>query len=211
MTLGAIAVTSLILGFSGAMMPGPLLTLTISEAARRGMRAGPLLIAGHALLEATLVILLLFGLAELVQRPPVFALIALIGGTMLIWMGYGMVRSLSGLSLDLSADEQEAVSPLVAGALVSLANPYFTLWWATVGIGYLTLTIESGWLGGVTFYFFHILADLLWYSFVAMAVSRGRTLLTDKVYRGLIASCALFLIMFGGYFGFCGIEKLLST
>ncbi len=31
MTLTAIAGTSLILGFSGVMMPGPLLTLTVSE------------------------------------------------------------------------------------------------------------------------------------------------------------------------------------
>lgn len=211
MTLGAIAATSLVLGFSGAMMPGPLLTLTISETARRGMRAGPQLIAGHALLEGSLVILLLLGLAELVQRPMVFTLIALVGGIMLVWMGYSMMRSLPGLSLDLSADEQQKGSLLISGALVSLANPYFTLWWATVGIGYLTVTIDRGWAGGITFYLFHILADLLWYSAVAMAVSRGRNLLSDKIYRGLIGSCALFLVLFGGYFGYCGIDSLFST
>lgn len=208
MTLGTIAATSLVLGFSGAMMPGPLLTLTISEAARRGMRAGPQLIAGHALLEGSLVILLLLGLAELVQRPMVFTLIALVGGIMLVWMGYSMMHSLSELSLDLSADEQQKSSLLISGALVSLANPYFTLWWATVGIGYLTVTIDRGWAGGITFYLFHILADLLWYSAVAMAVSRGRNLLSDKIYRGLIGSCALFLVLFGGYFGYCGIDRL---
>ena len=211
MTLGAIAATSLLLGFSGAMMPGPLLTLTISESARRGMRAGPQLIAGHALLEGSLVILLLLGLADLVQRPGVFASIALVGGATLMWMGYTMVRGLSGLSLNLSVASQKSVSPVLAGALVSLANPYFTLWWATIGIGYLTVTIDRGWAGGITFYIFHILADLLWYSLIALAVSRGKSLLSDKAYRGLIACCAIFLVLFGGYFSFCGIDKLLST
>ncbi len=211
MSLGAIAATSLLLGFSGAMMPGPLLTLTISEAARRGMRAGPQLIAGHALLEGTLVILLLLGLAEIVQQPGVFSSIALVGGATLMWLGYTMVRGLSGLSLNLSAEPQKSISPLLAGAVVSLANPYFTLWWATIGIGYLTVTIDRGWAGGITFYFFHVLADLLWYSLIALAVSRGKSLLSDKTYRGLIACCAIFLILFGGYFSFCGIDKLLST
>ena len=48
------------------MMPGPLLTVTISEAARRGPLAGPLLVAGHAVLEGALVALLFFGLGEVI-------------------------------------------------------------------------------------------------------------------------------------------------
>lgn len=211
MTLGAIAGTSLLLGFSGAMMPGPLLTLTISESARRGMRVGPQLIAGHALLEGVLVILLLVGLAEIIQHPLVFTGIALCGGVMLIWMGCSMVRSLPGMSLDLSPHSQKSFPPVLAGALVSLANPYFILWWASIGIGYLTLTMDRGWVGSLTFFLFHVLADLLWYSFVALAVSRGRSLLSDRLYRFLLASCAIFLILFGGYFGYCGIDKFLST
>lgn len=209
MTLPVIAATSFMLGLSGAMMPGPLLTLTISESARRGMRAGPQLILGHALVEAALVVLLLVGLADLVQRPDVFGLIALVGGTMLFWMGADMLRSLPGLSLDLQRqDPSGRLSPVVAGGLISLANPYFTLWWATVGIGYLAVTSDRGWLGGLTFYCFHILADLAWYALIAFAVSRGRNLLSDRPYRILIGSCALFLLAFGGYFGFHGIVKM---
>ena len=190
-------------------MPGPLLTLTISESARSGLRAGPQLILGHALVEAALVVSLLVGLADLVQRPDVFGGIALIGGAMLLWMGLGMLRSLPVLSLDLRQQHQsKGLSPVIAGGLVSLANPYFTLWWATVGIGYLAVTSGRGWAGGLTFYCFHILADLVWYLLVAFAVSRGRNLLADRPYRYLIGGCALFLLAFGGYFGFHGLVKL---
>jgi len=45
------------------MMPGPLLTITISESSQRGFFIGPALILGHAILELILVIALLFGLA----------------------------------------------------------------------------------------------------------------------------------------------------
>jgi len=211
MTLPVIAATSFMLGLSGAMMPGPLLTMTISESARRGMRAGPQLILGHALVEAAVVVLLLIGLADLVQRPDVFGVIALIGGVMLFWMGGGMLRSLPQLSLDLEQKEEgKGISPVLAGGLISLANPYFTLWWATIGIGYLTVTSAQGWLGGITFYCFHILADLAWYALIAYAVSRGRHLLADRPYRVLIGSCALFLLAFGGYFGYHGMVKLLE-
>ena len=211
MTLPVIAATSFMLGLSGAMMPGPLLTMTISESARRGMRAGPQLILGHALVEGLLVVLLLVGLADLVQRPVVFGVIALLGGVMLFWMGGGMLRNLPNLTLDLEQREEErGMSPVVAGGLISLANPYFTLWWATIGIGYLTVTSAQGWAGGITFYCFHILADLTWYVLIAFAVSRGSKLLTDRPYRLLIGGCALFLLTFGGYFGFHGVVKLLS-
>ncbi|PLX88761.1 MAG: lysine transporter LysE [Desulfuromonas sp.] len=209
MTLPVIATTSFMLGLSGAMMPGPLLTLTISEAARRGMRAGPLLILGHALLEALLVALLLIGLADLVQRPLVFGIVGLCGGAMLLWMGGGMLYGLPSLTLDLSqTSTRKGLPPVISGGLVSLANPYFTLWWATVGIGYLTVTSDRGWQGGLVFYLFHILADLFWYCLVAFSVSRGRHLLTDRPYRILIGGCALFLLAFGSYFGFQGFLKL---
>ncbi|MDT8421419.1 MAG: LysE family transporter [Desulfuromonadales bacterium] len=211
MTLPVIAATSFMLGLSGAMMPGPLLTLTISESARRGVRAGPQLILGHALVEGLLVALLLIGLADLVQRPEIFGVIAMIGGAMLFWMGGGMLRSLPTLSLDLEQRKPEqGLSPVLAGGLISLANPYFTLWWATIGIGYLTVTNAQGWAGGLTFYLFHILADLAWYILIAYAVSRGRHLLADRPYRLLIGGCALFLIGFGGYFGYHGVAKLMA-
>ena len=63
-SLIAIFFTSMVVALSGAMMPGPLLTITITESTRRGVASGPLLIAGHAVLELVLVIALLFGLGN---------------------------------------------------------------------------------------------------------------------------------------------------
>ena len=49
--LAALGATSFVIAFSGAIMPGPLLTITIGESVKRGARAGPLIIVGHAILE----------------------------------------------------------------------------------------------------------------------------------------------------------------
>ena len=208
MTLATIAATSFVLGFSGAMMPGPLLTVTIAETVRRGPWAGPLLVAGHAALEALLVVLLFFGLADIVRTPAVFTAVALIGGGMLLWMGIGMLRSLPALTLDWQLDASSSRNPITAGALVSLANPYFTLWWATVGLAYLVVAHGAGWPGVVVFYLFHILSDLVWYAFVSGAVACGRRFLSDRLYRLLVGSCALFILGFGCYFGYRGVLAL---
>ena len=188
MTLLAIAGTSFVLGLSGAMMPGPLLTVTITESVRRGAWAGPLLVAGHAALEGVLVLVLFAGLDEVVRTPLVFSGVALVGGALLLWMGWGMLRSLPSLRLDLAVDGEAAMHPVTAGVLVSLSNPYFILWWATIGLGYMVVAHEAGAAGVLTFYLFHILSDLVWYALVAGAVSFGRRFLSEGPTASLSAA-----------------------
>ncbi len=210
--LVTIAGASFVLGFSGACMPGPLLTVTVSETARRGPWAGPLLIAGHALLEIVVVALVVAGFGTLITRRLVFVVIALVGAVLLFWLSYGMWRSLPSLTLqvDTGGSSPGGMHPLVSGALVSLANPYFTLWWATVGISYLVVALQSGWQGVVVFYLFHILADLAWYAFIAFSVHFGRGLLSDRSYRVMVGFCAIFLAGFACYFVIAGLTRLLG-
>ena len=210
MSLAAIAGMSFVIGFSGAMMPGPLLTVTVAETVRRGPWAGPLLACGHALLEALLVAALFLGLSDLLQKPPVFAGVALAGGGMLLWMGFGMLRSLPRLHLQLEPGAPSGVHPLTAGAVVSLANPYFALWWATVGMGYMAVAHQAGVAGVAVFFLFHILSDFVWYSFVSGMVSYGRRFLGDRGYRRLVGACALFILGFGGWFGWRGVQAIFS-
>lgn len=200
--------SSFVIALSGALMPGPLLTAAISESSRRGFIAGPLLIAGHAILELGLVIALLLGLAPFLQLPTVFAATALIGSVILFWMAFGMVRSLPSLRLSLESDQRRRSHPMIGGILMSVANPYWIIWWATIGLGYVLYSRQFGFWGVAFFFVGHILADLAWYSLIAAAVAGGRHFLTDRLYRSLIALCAIFLMVFAGYFAHQGAEKL---
>ena len=85
-SLVSIFFTSFVIALSGAMMPGPLLTATISESTRHGIKAGPLLILGHGILELLLVTALLLGLAPLLQKDSVFIVGAVLGSIFLLWM-----------------------------------------------------------------------------------------------------------------------------
>ncbi|TSA46875.1 MAG: lysine transporter LysE [Deltaproteobacteria bacterium] len=189
-------------------MPGPLLTATISESSQRGFIAGPLLVTGHAILELVLVIAFLLGLAPFFQQPAVFIATALVGSIILFWMAFGMFRSLPSLRLSWEGDHKRRSHPMISGILMSVANPYWIIWWATIGLGYILYSRRFGFWGIAFFFVGHILADLVWYSLVAAAVAGGRHFLTNRLYRGLISACAVFLILFAGYFAYAGFEKL---
>jgi threonine/homoserine/homoserine lactone efflux protein len=194
-----IFLTAFAIGFSGAMMPGPLLAYVVDAAARRGARAGPLTMLGHALLEAVLVAALALGAARVLNVPWLLAPVALFGGTMLLWMGAGMVRQAPKLSLSAETANRR-LHPVAAGVLISLANPYWTLWWVSVGAAYVLVAAQRGGAGVAIFFGGHILSDLVWYSAVSGAVAAGRRVMSDRVYRALVLACGGLLLLFGARF-----------
>jgi threonine/homoserine/homoserine lactone efflux protein len=72
---------------------------------------------------------------------------------------------------------------VIDGILTSASNPYWSLWWATIGLGYLLLSRGQGWRGVLAFFSGHILSDAAWYLFVGAGISAGRRWFTDRVYR----------------------------
>jgi threonine/homoserine/homoserine lactone efflux protein len=201
--------TSFVIALSGALMPGPLLTITLSESAKRGFLAGPLIVLGHGILELVLVFLLLLGLAPIFRNDHVIGSVGVVGAVVLIWMSVAMIRSLPSLSLEGICKDGKSINPVWAGILMSVANPYWTIWWATIGFGYILYSIELGPMGVAAFFGGHILADLAWYAAVSFTVAHGRRFMSDRIYRGVIACCALALLGFGIYFGFSGAQRLI--
>ncbi len=201
-----------IIGFSGAMMPGPVTTLVVTETARRGFIAGPLITLGHSALEFVMVVALFFGLGDLLKQNAVAGSIGLIGGLFLLWMGLDIVRNAwqGKVALNTTARQGGGApgNAVVAGVLTSASNPYWWLWWATVGALYLTTFRAFGIAGIVTFYVGHSLADWVWNDVVAFIVATGRRAMSDRVYRGILLVCGAFLIGLSFYFVFSGIGFL---
>lgn len=208
--LAGVPLTSFLVALSGALMPGPLLTVTMGEAARRGFWAGPLIILGHGLLELTLLVLLLVGVGVWLNRPSVLGTVGLLGGALLAWMAWGLLRASRHSRLDLDQGRTSGWHPVWTGIFMSLANPYWLIWWLTIGLGYVLFSAKFGLLGISLFFAGHILADLAWYSLVAAAVAWGRNFLSDGWYRGFLAGCGAFLLLFGGYFGFQGVKYFID-
>jgi len=201
-----------VIGLSGALAPGPVLTATIGETVKRGFWAGPLIVLGHALLEIALLVAIVAGLGYWLTRPMVQGLVGVGGGLLLAFLGVHMMATARNSvyeALTMTPDRHAALrGPVLTGILTSLANPYWMLWWATIGLNLTALALKQGRLGLGVFYAGHILADLLWYSLVAAAVAAGRRILPQSVYFVLFLLCGLAMAGLGGYFLGTGIGKL---
>ena len=217
--LTAIFISSFIIALSGALMPGPLLAVTVRHSSRQGFVAAPLLVLGHAILEASLLALLLFGLTEWIKGEAATAVIALVGSAMLLWMAAGMASEVRTLRFQGPAEQAAApgsrpefggkLRTVMDGIFTSASNPYWSLWWATIGLGYLLLARGRGPAGVLAFFLGHILADAAWYFFVGWAVSAGRGWFTDRAYRVVVGACAVFLAFFALSFGYFGMTRLI--
>jgi len=193
-------------------MPGPLLTATVSETLKRGVVAGPLIIVGHALLELGLVLALVAGLGKWLLQGPVMGGLGLVGGAILLLMGVWMAltsRRAAEEAVGARASREPALGgPILAGVLTSVANPYWTIWWATVGLSYAAVSLQRGATGLSCFYAGHIAADFAWYGLVAAAVASGRKIFPQVVYRAVLVGCGFVLIGLGVWFLRFGLDRI---
>ncbi|NIR15538.1 MAG: LysE family transporter, partial [Desulfobacterales bacterium] len=76
-------------------------------------------------------LLLFLGAGSFLENEIVRMVIGLTGGIYLFFMAKGLLRpgELAG------NNQSKPPSSLAAGIILSIANPYFLLWWATIGLG----------------------------------------------------------------------------
>jgi len=204
---------SFAMSLSGALMPGPMLTYTIAgtvTAGPRGWLLGPRVVIGHAVLEALLLFGLVLGMVEFLHAPLAAKIIGVVGALLLAWMGIGLIReAVHCRALNFQAGVQSAgsaanrIHPAVAGMLVSLSNPYFWVWWITIGSAFLVrfdVTLQR-WQALLAFYLGHELGDFGWYAAVSTILHLGRRSIPPGVTAVILGVCGVVMIGFGTYLG----------
>jgi len=190
-----------VIGLTGALAPGPTLVATIQASLRGDWKTGLKISLGHIVVETAIFLLIVLGLAAIAQ--PYTALIAVIGGIALIVFGILTLRGSRDASLSVVSQEasgKAASNPYMTGLLTSAANPYFWIWWLSVGSTMVIAGLEGGLILAGAFMIGHWAADTGWYTLVSTGVSQGRTILSDRTYQVVMAACGVFLILFGLYY-----------
>jgi threonine/homoserine/homoserine lactone efflux protein len=201
MTYLGIFCLSFSIALSGALAPGPLLATVIAESARHGAKSGPLIILGHALLELIMVSALIMGLARFIHTPLILKTVSFIGASILLYFGIDLLRSLRTISIDSKAvSGTKAHNLVLLGITMSLANPYWALWWMTIGLGLVLGAQKQGIIAVLVFFMGHILADLGWYSIISFAAGKDWLLRHTKTYKAILCICSLTLLGFSLYF-----------
>ncbi len=193
MSYGAFLIQAVLISLSGVIGPGPLTVVVVGKGSRSPY-AGAMISIGHAIVEFPLMVLILVGLGPLLERQPAAAVIGTAGGLVLLWMAYGMLRSLRA---GVEKETHRGTSPLMAGILMSAGNPYFLVWWATVGATLVFRAWEFGLWQFVVFAVVHWSLDLVWCFFLSAASYRGTQLLGQRFLIGLRLACGALLLFFG--------------
>jgi threonine/homoserine/homoserine lactone efflux protein len=194
--------TSFIVGLSGAMVPGPMLTVTISDSLKKGFTAGPKIVFGHIIAEFSLILLIFAGLGWLIGSSTAIFVIGAIGGVIMVFMGFQMARSSTSIQdLQKSSETTKRYGPIINGILTSVSNPYFFIWWATVGWAFMLKGIElAGILGVMGFLVGHWCSDLGWFSTVSFFTTKGSNIMKDNHYKIIMSTSGIFLMALGVYF-----------
>ncbi len=200
-----IFISAMLVGFSGAIVPGPMFVVVLAQTSFKGVWAAFFISLGHSILELLILILFLIGILRLADNPIFVRVIGILGGLALLYIASDLLYKnfKKKILIDLNNKgvthmaKKSNLFNIFQGALTSIANPYWFIWWLTIGSAFLLKSKSLGYPGIASFYFGHISADFIWYMFVGIVVSKGKRFISIKVYRVIMLLCSLFLIYLG--------------
>ena len=185
---------------------------------------GVWIIAGHAILEMAIITVLLSGFSFILKNIFIVRFIGITGGIILVYFGLSILKSvyLGNISTSFlhSSKQQEPDStefsenkglenPVIGGIMISMSNPYWWVWWATIGLAFMIqfdITFKT-WPKLIAFFLGHEAGDLLWYFLVSCLTFFGMRHLNKKTYYAVLVCCGLFMILFGLYLGISPLLK----
>jgi threonine/homoserine/homoserine lactone efflux protein len=217
-----------VLSASGVLSPGPLFLANLMYGSKQGYQAGIKIANGHIGVELLLIILLslgIFGLSLFTLGAGALRTIGLIGGIAVIFFSVAQILNITkkiGDSGDIKRDSKNKnlrVSygtyffildkintkidrgPLIIGIIFTAMNPFFLIWWLTVGLKLISDSVYTfGFIEGVVILFlFHIWMDYVWLVVTAYSISKGQSLFKIKFYYFFIICISIILISYGFY------------
>ncbi|RKY79007.1 hypothetical protein DRQ00_04315 [candidate division KSB1 bacterium] len=189
---------AVLISLSGIMAPGPITAITICKG-NESPHAGALIAVGHGIIEFPLMVFIFYGFGYLQNSFYIKPTIGFIGGLILFVMGIGMLRSIKNVDANSS---RHTHSSIIAGVVLSAGNPYFLIWWATVGAALILRSISFGILGFLIFAVVHWSCDFLWYYFLSALSFKGKKFFGNKFQKIIFMICGIFLLILSGKFIF---------
>jgi threonine/homoserine/homoserine lactone efflux protein len=186
-----------VISLSGVLAPGPVMTAAIAQGTK-SKHAGFFISLGHSAIELPLLAAIALGIGFIFEYPAAKIGIGLIGGLYLLWMGWGMFKEFKNYrETKLTVNSR---GPFITGFVLSATNPYFLLWWATVGLNLAKDAAGFGVLAIILFAIVHSLCDMTWLEIISFTSDKGSKLLSEKNQKNILVVCAAAIIFFGFYF-----------
>ena len=190
------AVLVIIISASGVMSPGPLFAANITYGLREGFRSGVKIAIGHSIVELPLVILLGIGVFSLETFPEFRVIISIFGAITLFGFASMQIKSIFKKNTDISTKPKHG--PIITGILFSALNPFFIVWWLTIGFKLISDAMLIWAFAGILVVFvLRIWMDFVWLGMVAFFASKSVKIISNRNYKIMIVGLSLVLIYFG--------------
>ena len=189
------AVTVILISASGVMAPGPLFAANIAYGLRGGGKTGIKMAIGHAIVELPLVILLGIGVFSFEIFPEFRTLISILGAITLFVF--------AGIQIKTTLQMKETIfnpkhSAILTGITLSALNPFFIIWWLSIGFKLISDAMLIWAFAGIVIVFLlHIWMDFVWLYSIAYLSSKSSKIISNRNYKILMIGLSSMLVYFG--------------
>ena len=190
------AIIVIIISASGVMSPGPLFAANITYGLKQGTKAGIKIAIGHSLVELPLVILLGIGILSLEIFPEFKTIISILGAMTLFVFAFIQIKST--LKKNEKSETKLKQGPIITGVLLSALNPFFIIWWLTIGLKLISDAMAIWAFVGILIVFvLHVWMDFVWLGSTAFLISKSKKIISNTNYKIIMLALSAVLIYFG--------------
>ena len=190
------AIIVIIISASGVMSPGPLFAANITYGLKQGTKAGIKIAIGHSLVELPLVILLGIGILSLEIFPEFKTIISILGAITLFVFAFIQIKST--LKKNEKSETKLKQGPIITGVLLSALNPFFIIWWLTIGLKLISDAMAIWAFVGILIVFvLHVWMDFVWLGSTAFLISKSKKIISNTNYKIIMLTLSAVLIYFG--------------
>ncbi len=212
---------------SGVLSPGPLFFINLLYGSRYGSFVGLKIASGHAIIEFLLVMALSYSLytfSSIYVSDVTFKLIGLIGGIFILIFSILQINLIlrdkkyptttipTTNSSEITDTKFHVRNPILAGFIFTILNPFFLVWWFTIGSKMISDSlINFGIVEGTSLVFFsHIWMDYFWLWFTSFMINKGKSVIKEKVYRIFVFAISVMLGIYGVYLLFVSLSTYIE-
>ena len=190
------AIIVIIISASGVMSPGPLFAANITYGLKQGTKAGIKIAIGHSIVELPLVILLGIGILSLEIFPEFKTIISILGAITLFVFAFIQIKST--LKKNKKSETKLKQGPIITGVLLSALNPFFIIWWLTIGLKLISDAMAIWAFVGILIVFvLHVWMDFVWLGSTAFLISKSKKIISNTNYKIIMLALSVILIYFG--------------
>ena len=190
------AILVIIISASGVMSPGPLFAANITYGLKQGTKAGIKIAIGHSIVELPLVILLGIGIFSLEIFPEFKTIISILGAITLFVFAFIQIKST--LKKNKKSETKLKQGPIITGILLSALNPFFIIWWLTIGLKLISDAMAIWAFVGILIVFvLHVWMDFVWLGSTAFLISKSKKIISNTNYKIIMLALSAILIYFG--------------